>query len=159
LTRVVAINVGVHILYVDNQGVDHWEQCLDVGGRHVERCFQIEPPLRAAQLTKLTDKLRAQARLSATKSDASVCSNEIKLVNAGLGIELFRRILAETLGIAKRLRVKTIATTERTAMKSHKRCDTIAVGRDAMSRKTYYSGSRRVHESRELMCWHGCTQI
>lgn len=80
------------------------------------------------------DKLLAQARLSAAESHATVCGNEIKLVNAGLGIELFRRILAETTAVAKRLRIKTIAATERTAVKSHKRSHAIAISREAMPR-------------------------
>lgn len=100
LTRVVAVNVGVYILDVDNQGVDYWEQRFDVGSRHIERCLQVELPCGATQLAELTDKLRTQARLPAAECYAAVCRDEIKFVNVGLGIELFRRKLAETSAVA-----------------------------------------------------------
>ena len=42
--HIVTVNVGVRVLDVDNQGVDHREQRLDVGNRNIERGFKIDLP-------------------------------------------------------------------------------------------------------------------
>lgn len=90
LACVAAVNVGVHILDVDNKGIDHREQSLDVGRRHVERRLKIELPCRATQFAKLAYKLRTQARLAATEGNTAVCGDEIKLVDACFGIQFLR---------------------------------------------------------------------
>lgn len=148
LPGVIAVYVGVHILDVDNQGIDHWKQSLDVGGRHIERRLQVESPRRAAQFAKVADKPRTQTRFTPAESHASVCSYKIKFVNTRLGIQLLRRILAKLTAIAQRLRIKTITAPERTSMESHKRSHSLAVSRKAMSRYADYLCCLLLHASK-----------
>ena len=84
------IDIGGHILNVNNQGVDYREQSLEVGRRHAERSFQVELPCGATQFAELTDKLRAQTSLAASEGYTTVCGDEIKLVDARIGIQFLR---------------------------------------------------------------------
>ena len=42
LPRIVTVNVGIHILDVDNQSIDNREQRLDVGRWNIKRVFNNE---------------------------------------------------------------------------------------------------------------------
>ena len=155
LAGIVAVYFGVHILDVDNHCIDYRKQYLDIGTRHIERRLQVESPGRTAQFAEITDKPRTQTRFTPSESHASICSDKIKFVNARIDIQLLGRILAKLTAIAQRLRIKTISTTERTAMKSDKRSHTIAVSQNAMPNYAYYLCSLLLHAPKyeRLQIW------
>lgn len=147
LPRIAAVNVGIHILDVDNKSIDYREHPLDIGCRDIERCFKINLPIWAAKPTKLADEIRAQTRLAAAESHTAICGEKIKLVDSHFIIKRLRRILSESASVAQRLRVQTIPTTERTTMKSHKRCHAVAVGGKTVTRNAYDLGAMLIKES------------
>ena len=87
---------------------------------------------------ELPDEIRSHTRLSAAECNSAVCSKKIQIVNPSIGIQFLRRIIAATASVAQRLRIQTIAATERTTMERHERSDAVAVSREAMPRYSDY---------------------
>ena len=140
---VVAIGVGfvdfgIAVLDVNDVVVNHFRHGFHLRQWHIERGLYGQTPSLSCQLTERLDEIHAQQWLTTTKTDTTMCSNEIKIVDAHLLVERFGRVVLHSVGSIVADIVQTIATMQRTALKCHECGNTFAVDADAMTRNAEY---------------------
>lgn len=77
LAGVGLVDGGVHVLDVDDEGVDEWDDFLQVMTRYVEARLHCKLPSLRTLLAKLLDECASQERFASTKADAASCRQEI----------------------------------------------------------------------------------
>ena len=81
LARVGSVDGGIHILDVDDEGVDERGDFLQVMARNVEARLHRKLPSLRTLLAKLLDERASQERLASTKANAATCRQEIEVVH------------------------------------------------------------------------------
>ena len=81
LASVGSVDGGVHVLDVDDEGVDVGGYFLQVMAWHVEACFHRKAPFLRALLAKKLDERASQERFASSEADASSCRQEIEVVH------------------------------------------------------------------------------
>ena len=87
-------------------------------------------PCLAAKIAELADETGSECHSSAG-------GDEVKFVDACLGVELFGCVLAISGAVAERLRVEAILAAERAAVERYKRSHAFAVGGKPVPRYSY----------------------
>ena len=108
LARVGLIDGGVHVLYVDDEGMDDGSHFLQVAARHVQTCLHRKLPSFRALPAKLLDEGASQERFASTEADAASRSEEVEIVHLHvLHQEFCVRFLPYVFGF-KALRIEAV---------------------------------------------------
>ena len=108
LARVGLIDGGVHVLDVDDEGMDDGSHFLQVAARHVQTCLHRKLPSFRALPAKLLDEGASQERFASTEADAASRSEEVEIVHLHvLHQEFCVRFLPYVFGF-KALRIEAV---------------------------------------------------
>ena len=133
LAGVGLVDGRVHVLDVDDEGVDEGGNFLQVMARYVEARLHRKLPSLRTLLAKLLDECASQERLASTKADAASCRQEIKVVHLHVRHQQFRvHLLPYAVGF-EALGIEAILAMERASVECHERGDALAVYRKAVA--------------------------
>ena len=136
LTRVTAVDVGVHVLDVNDVLMHMGQQALQVQAVNIQGSFHRDMPLGWSDAAKGLNELTADSRLATAKGDASTRGKEIEVIDHHL-VEQFgwcdcsgEAISPQALGI------QAILAVQRAAVESNQRGQPLPVHRQPMSGHT-----------------------
>lgn len=134
---VALVNVGMHVLHVDNPLVDDRDEALDVMLGHSNTCLDGEAPLAAVgiahcQLLEVGNELAAQAWLPATEGHSASGGKEIEIVHLHLLHQLFGSVGMHAC-LVLTLRIEAILAPERAVAERYECGHTLAIDGNTMT--------------------------
>ena len=133
LAGVGSVDGGIHVLDVDDEGVDEGGDFLQMRTGNVEARLHRKAPSLRTLLAKLLDERASQERLASAKADAASCRQEIEVVHLHVQHQELRvHFLPYAIGL-ETLGIETILAMERATMERHERGDALAVYCEAMA--------------------------
>ena len=135
VTRIAAVDVGVHVLHVDNVTIYDFQHAFHMVRRHIQRRFYIDLPFPSAHFAEGPYEVCPQQRLSPTEGDAATRSQKVQLILAHSVVEHLRRVEGMGMIQRERLRVEAPLAAQRTKHEGHQRGDALAVGSGTQARE------------------------
>lgn len=134
---VALVDVGMHVLHVDDPLVDDRDETLDVMLGHSNTCLDGEAPLKAVwmahrQLLEVGNELATQAWLPATEGHSASGGKEIKVIHLHLLHQLLGSVRMHACLIFT-LWIEAILASERTVAERDECGHTLAIDGNAMA--------------------------
>ena len=148
LAGVGLVDGGIHVLDVDDEGVDKGGDFLQMMTGDVEASLRRKAPSLRTLLAKLFDESASQERFASAKTDTASCRQEIEIVHLHVHHQEFRvHLLPNTVGL-ETLGIEAIFAMQGATMESHERGHALAVYRETVAVDANERGG-------DWLVWHG----